>query len=98
MISPYNSDFFAALQEGSRSSAREIVPLILEVIHPQSVIDVDAGMERGCRFFKSSEFKIIWESMAIMLMALNIVPFDPVHTGMNQSQRKFEKIGLKCDR
>lgn len=43
MESPYTSEFFATLQAGSRGSAREIVPLILELVHPKSVIDVGCG-------------------------------------------------------
>jgi hypothetical protein len=37
---PYDAKFFQQLQEGSLRSAREIVPLVLELLHSTSVIDV----------------------------------------------------------
>ena len=52
METPYNHDFFEALQEGSRQSAREIIPLIWELIQPQSVVDVGCGVENWLSVFK----------------------------------------------
>jgi 2-polyprenyl-3-methyl-5-hydroxy-6-metoxy-1,4-benzoquinol methylase len=40
----YPGRFFEGLSEGARSSATEIVPLILELVHPGSVIDVGCGL------------------------------------------------------
>jgi SAM-dependent methyltransferase len=39
----YTAEFFEVLQAGSRRSAREIIPTILEFIQPQSVVDVGCG-------------------------------------------------------
>ncbi|MEC4985367.1 MAG: Wzt carbohydrate-binding domain-containing protein [Oscillatoria sp. PMC 1068.18] len=39
----YNQDFFTELQVGSRESAREIVPLLLDLIQPQTVVDIGCG-------------------------------------------------------
>lgn len=39
----YSADYHAAIAEGSRRSAEVIVPLIMELIHPCSVIDVGCG-------------------------------------------------------
>lgn len=39
----YNKKFYEAIQEGAQQSAREIIPLILELIQPQSVVDVGCG-------------------------------------------------------
>lgn len=52
METPYNHDFFEALQEGSRQSAREIIPLIWELIQPQSVVDVGCGVGNWLSLFK----------------------------------------------
>jgi SAM-dependent methyltransferase len=40
---PYNDDFFDALVEGSRQSARQVVPLLLDWLRPQSVVDIGCG-------------------------------------------------------
>ncbi|MGB7441926.1 MAG: Wzt carbohydrate-binding domain-containing protein [Coleofasciculaceae cyanobacterium] len=50
--SPYNQEFFEDLQTGSRQSAREIVPLILDLIKPQSVVDVGCGDGTWLSVFK----------------------------------------------
>ncbi len=45
-LTNYTPDYFAGLQENALSSAREIVPLIIELCAPRSVIDVGCG--NGC--------------------------------------------------
>jgi len=40
----YNRDFFVQQREGSVSSAREILPLVLTLVQPMSVIDVGCGI------------------------------------------------------
>lgn len=40
---PYTHDFFRALGDGARRSAREIVPLILDLVRPASVVDLGCG-------------------------------------------------------
>ncbi len=37
---PYTGDFFQAVGAGARRSAREIAPLVLDLVQPRSVIDV----------------------------------------------------------
>ncbi len=39
----YDKNFFRALQEGSLRSARQIVPLLIDLVHPASVLDVGCG-------------------------------------------------------
>ena len=39
----YTENFYKKHQRGSRRSAREIVPLVIELIRPQSVIDLGCG-------------------------------------------------------
>jgi cyclopropane fatty-acyl-phospholipid synthase-like methyltransferase len=40
---PYTNHFFEELHDGSYRSAREIIPLVLELVQPSSVIDVGCG-------------------------------------------------------
>jgi SAM-dependent methyltransferase len=40
----YPSRFFEGLADGARSSAKEIVPLVLELVQPTSVVDVGCGL------------------------------------------------------
>lgn len=48
----YTEDYYKDIQENSRRSAKEIVPLILELIHPRSVIDVGCGVGTWLSVFK----------------------------------------------
>lgn len=54
--SAYNQEFYEWIREGSRRSAREIIPLVLELIQPQSVVDVGCGDGTWLSVFK--EFNI----------------------------------------
>ena len=40
----YTQNFYQSLQEGSRLSAQEVVPLVMELIQPTSVVDVGCGL------------------------------------------------------
>jgi SAM-dependent methyltransferase len=40
----YTEDFYNTQKEGSRKSARIIVPMVLELVHPKSVLDVGCGV------------------------------------------------------
>jgi methyltransferase family protein len=42
-MQPYSKHFYEHVLSTSRTSAQEIVPLILEFIHPESVIDIGCG-------------------------------------------------------
>lgn len=44
MQPPYTEDFYKNQREGSRRSAKEIIPLVVELLQPQSVIDVGCGV------------------------------------------------------
>jgi SAM-dependent methyltransferase len=48
----YTREFYAELQEGSRRSARQIVPLILQLVECSSVIDVGCGSGEWLAVFK----------------------------------------------
>ena len=40
----YPKSYFQRIREGSRTSAREILPIVLELIRPRSAIDVGCGL------------------------------------------------------
>lgn len=42
-MKPYTKDFYSKRQEGAKQSAREIVPLVLELVKPKSIVDVGCG-------------------------------------------------------
>jgi ubiquinone/menaquinone biosynthesis C-methylase UbiE len=48
----YTRDFYRTQQEGSLRSAREIVPLVLDLLQPHSVIDVGCGVGTWLSVFK----------------------------------------------
>jgi 2-polyprenyl-3-methyl-5-hydroxy-6-metoxy-1,4-benzoquinol methylase len=48
----YRNKFFHAITEGSRRSAKEIVPLVLELIQPRNVIDVGCGLGTWLSVFR----------------------------------------------
>lgn len=43
MENPYTKEYYRALREGARRSAEAIVPLVMGLLHPRSVIDVGCG-------------------------------------------------------
>lgn len=48
----YNKDFYESRREGSRRSAEEIVPIIMEMVRPESVIDVGCGVGTWLSVFR----------------------------------------------
>lgn len=40
----YTENFFRELREGARRSAREIVPIVVRLLRPESVVDVGCGL------------------------------------------------------
>jgi SAM-dependent methyltransferase len=49
---PYTADFYLSQQEGSLKSAEEIVPLVVELLKPKSVIDIGCGVGAWLSVFK----------------------------------------------
>lgn len=48
----YSTQFFASIRDGARSSAEKIVPLVMELIQPTSVIDVGCAEGTWLSVFK----------------------------------------------
>ena len=43
MENPYTKEYYHALREGARRSAEAVVPLVMELLRPRSVIDIGCG-------------------------------------------------------
>ena len=56
----YSEQFFQDLHEGSQRSAREIVPIIGELIQPRSVVDLGCGAGVWLLEFQAFGVKDIW--------------------------------------
>src|SRR4051794_30679007 len=56
----YTERFFETQREGSRRSAKEIVPLIVELIQPKRVIDVGCGTGSWLSVFQEHGIEDIW--------------------------------------
>jgi peptidoglycan/xylan/chitin deacetylase (PgdA/CDA1 family)/2-polyprenyl-3-methyl-5-hydroxy-6-metoxy-1,4-benzoquinol methylase len=52
MNTPYTETFHEMLKQGSRRSAKEILPLVLELIQPKSVVDVGCGLGSWLSVFR----------------------------------------------
>jgi SAM-dependent methyltransferase len=50
--SPYTLDFFKDRSSGSSRSAQVIVPLVLDLVHPSSVVDVGCGVGTWLNVFQ----------------------------------------------
>jgi SAM-dependent methyltransferase len=49
---PYPLNYYQALQEGALRSAREIVPMVLNIVRPGNVIDIGCGLGTWLSVFK----------------------------------------------
>lgn len=52
MTSTYEKEFYQSRQSGSRQSAEIIIPLLLDLVNPKSVIDVGCGVGSWLSVFK----------------------------------------------
>jgi SAM-dependent methyltransferase len=51
-MNPYTEEFFEGLLEGSRRSARLVVPIIMELVRPKRVVDVGCGLGTWLSVFR----------------------------------------------
>jgi SAM-dependent methyltransferase len=51
-MNPYTNEFFDEHVEGSRSSARLVVPMIMELVRPKRVVDVGCGLGTWLAVFR----------------------------------------------
>lgn len=56
----YNKRFYQGHLESSRQSAREIIPLVMELVQPQSVIDLGCGLAAWLSVFREEGVEDIW--------------------------------------
>ena len=57
---PYSEQFYGAHEEGSERSAREIVPLVLDIVRPRSVVDVGCGTGTWLSVFTECGVIDVW--------------------------------------
>jgi 2-polyprenyl-3-methyl-5-hydroxy-6-metoxy-1,4-benzoquinol methylase len=57
MTEPYTNDFYSKYQEDVRGSAQEIVPYLIDLLHPKSVIDVGCGVGTWLSVFNTHGIK-----------------------------------------
>ena len=60
MSGPYNRAFFDSHLEGVHGSARVIVPMLIDALHPQSVIDVGCGTGAFLAAFRETGVTDVW--------------------------------------
>src|SRR5579859_1324497 len=57
---PYSDAFFEDVWRTASRSAREIVPLVLELVRPTSVIDVGCGLGTWLAEFQAHGVRDVW--------------------------------------
>jgi SAM-dependent methyltransferase len=53
-MAEYSKKFYQACREGSLRSAKKVVPLLIDFLHPQSVVDVGCGVGTWLSVFKET--------------------------------------------
>jgi SAM-dependent methyltransferase len=56
----YPSEFYEQHREGARRSAREIVPLVVDLLGPRCVIDVGCGLGTWLMVFRQNGVEDVW--------------------------------------
>ena len=62
----YDGTFFDAMEAGALSSAAAVLPIVLELIAPRSIVDVGWGAEHGCESAPNSACRTWRASTASM--------------------------------
>ena len=56
----YTTEFFDTIRDGSRRSAEVVVPIVLEILKPTSVIDIGCGDGTWLSVFLEMGVKDVW--------------------------------------
>lgn len=56
----YTEEFYEIVREGSKESAKEIIPIVFEFIQPKSVIDVGCGVGTWLSVFQAHGVEDVW--------------------------------------
>src|SRR5262245_44009168 len=59
-MQPYTNEYYRALSDGARRSARVVLPLVLEFVRPRSVIDVGCGLGTWLAVFREHGVEDVW--------------------------------------
>lgn len=82
-MQPYTEDFYKFVEQTARQSAKEIVPLVYQLIQPKSVIDVGCGLGTWLSVFKDYGIEEILgvdgdyvDKQMLEIPQENFLPFD----------------------
>jgi SAM-dependent methyltransferase len=56
----YTRDYYSSIEDASRSAARVVVPLVLDLVRPESVIDVGCGTGEWLALFRENGVEDVW--------------------------------------
>jgi SAM-dependent methyltransferase len=87
----YSHNYYRSQQRGSLRSAREVVPIVVDLVRPRSVIDVGCGIGTWASVFRELGLTDVWgidgdyvQREALLIPAETFLPFDltrPLSTG-----------------
>lgn len=79
----YSADFFASFADASRQSAREVVPLVTELVQPRAAVDVGCGVGTWLAAFREAGVEDVLgvdgayvRREALLISADRFVPYD----------------------
>jgi SAM-dependent methyltransferase len=59
-MTSYTADFYQMHRDGARSSAETIVPIVIDLVQPRSVIDVGCGLGAWLAVFRDQGVEDVW--------------------------------------
>ena len=93
---PYSTSFYERIAKKSRQSAREVVPILVDVFRPSSVVDVGCGTGSWLAVFKALGVDVTgyegpWIRSARLDVAEDVIIEQDVTTGIS-SPRTFDLV------
>src|SRR5262245_11666846 len=82
MPQAYTPQFYEGQEAGSKKSAERIVPVLIDLLHPQSVVDVGCGVGHWLATFKQFGIPVVqgidgpWVKNQLYVGAAEFVPYD----------------------